>query len=53
MNQMKGAVSRQIGKPVWQKGFYDHIVRTDADYQAIWNYIEGNPSKWKEDKYHI
>jgi len=53
MNQLKGAVSRQAGKSVWQKGFYDHIVRTDADYQAIWNYIEGNPSKWKEDKYHL
>lgn len=53
MNQVKGAVSRQAGFSVWQKGFYDHIIRTDADYQAIWNYIDGNPSKWKEDKYHI
>ena len=47
---MKGAVSKQAGFPVWQKGFYDHVVRSQRDYLDIWNYIEGNPSKWEEDK---
>ena len=47
---MKGAVSRQAGFTVWQKGFYDHVIRNDNDHQDIWNYIEGNPSKWAEDK---
>jgi len=50
---MKGAVSRQAGFSVWQKGFYDHIIRNDNDYQDIWNYIEGNPCKWSEDKLYI
>ena len=27
VNQMKGAVTKQLGTSVWQKGFYDHIVR--------------------------
>ena len=47
---MKGAVSKQAGVSVWQKGFYDHVIRNDDDYQDIWNYIEGNPGKWEEDK---
>lgn len=47
---MKGAVSKDAGFSVWQKGFYDHVVRGDEDYLDIWNYIEGNPSKWMEDK---
>lgn len=47
---MKGAVSKQAGFSVWQKGFYDHVVRSQRDYLDIWNYIEGNPSKWEEDK---
>lgn len=47
---MKGTVSKQAGFSVWQKGFYDHVVRNDADYRAVWNYIEGNPSKWAEDE---
>ena len=50
---MKGAVSRQTGFPVWQKGFYDHVIRNECDYQAIWNYIQGNPGKWAEDKLYI
>ena len=50
---MKGAVSKQAGFPVWQKGFYDHVIRNDKDYQDIWNYIEGNPDKWKEDKLYV
>ncbi|MBR4291439.1 MAG: transposase [Oscillospiraceae bacterium] len=53
INQMKGNASRQIGHSIWQKGFYDHVVRGDADYMEIWKYIEGNPAKWKEDKLYI
>ena len=50
---MKGTVSKQAGFSIWQKGFYDHVIRNEGDYQDIWNYIEGNPSKWVEDKlYH-
>ena len=49
VNQTKGAVTKQAGIPIWQKGFYDHIVRGQKDYLEIWNYIEGNPSKWAED----
>lgn len=47
---MKGAVTKEAGYPIWQKGFYDHIIRNDRDYQDIWNYIDGNPSKWVEDQ---
>ena len=50
---MKGTVSKQAGSSVWQKGFYDHVIRNDNDYRDIWNYIEGNPSKWAEDKLYI
>lgn len=50
---LKGTVSKKIGFPIWQKGFYDHVVRSETDYLEIWNYIEGNPSKWAEDKLYI
>ena len=50
---MKGTVSKQAGFSVWQKGFYDHVIRNDKDYQSIWNYIEGNPGKWTEDQLYI
>ena len=50
---MKGSVSKQAGFAVWQKGFYDHVIRNDNDYREIWNYIEGNPGKWAEDKLYM
>ncbi len=49
INQTKGVISKKAGFSVWQKGFYDHVIRNDNDYREIWNYIEGNPSKWTED----
>lgn len=35
----------------WQRGYYDHIVRNEASYREIYEYIETNPQKWLEDKY--
>jgi len=46
----KGAISRQLGYTVWQRNYYEHIIRTDASYRHISNYIENNPTKWQSDK---
>ena len=53
INQTKGVISKKAGFSVWQKGFYDHVIRGERDYRDIWNYIEGNPGKWVEDKLYI
>jgi REP element-mobilizing transposase RayT len=53
VRHMKGIVTKQAGFSLWQKGFYDHVIRNDIDYREIWNYIEGNPGKWEEDKLYI
>ena len=53
MNQLKGAVSKQAGWSVWQKGFYDHVIRGEQDYLDVWNYIDGNPGKWTEDRLFV
>ena len=50
INQIKGVVSKKAGFSVWQKGFYDHVIRSELDYLNVWSYIEGNPSKWVEDE---
>lgn len=46
VGSMKRWVSRQIGRPVWQKSFYDHGIRNQQDYDEIWEYIENNPLKY-------
>ncbi len=46
VGSMKRWVSRQAGRPIWQKSFYDHGIRNQQDYNEIWEYIENNPSKY-------
>ena len=46
VNQMKGYVTKQIKNPIWQKSFYDHIIRDIKDYEFHIKYIRENPLKW-------
>jgi len=55
----KGAVSKKIneirdtlGTPVLQRNYYEHIIRDDADYNRIVEYINNNPQQWAEDSLH-
>ena len=52
VQQMKGYVTKQIGKPIWQKSYYDHVIRGEQDYKEIWEYIENNPIRWQEDEFY-
>ena len=46
INQMKGHISKQIGQSIWQKSFFDHIIRDVRDYEFHVRYIHENPLKW-------
>ena len=50
IQQMKRIASKQAGGPLWQKGFYDHVIRNDVDLANVRQYIRNNPLKWIEDK---
>ncbi len=51
IQQMKGYVTKRVNRSIWQKGFYDHVVRTEQDYREICRYIDNNPAHWAEDVY--
>jgi REP element-mobilizing transposase RayT len=38
-----------IGK-LWQRNYYEHIIRNEQDYERIFNYIASNPSNRSEDE---
>ena len=40
-----------MGK-LWQRNYYEHIIRNEKSYQTISNYITTNPSKWAQDKFY-
>lgn len=37
------------GRPVWQRNYYEHIIRSEAGLQRIRQYIMNNPARWHED----
>lgn len=49
---VKRLVNRDLGENIWQRSFYEHIVRNEKDYQEIWEYIVNNPAHWTEDRYY-
>ena len=38
---------------LWQSTFHDHVIRNEADYLRIQQYIDANPMKWEEDCYYV
>ncbi len=36
---------------IWQRNYYEHIIRTEKAYQNISNYINQNPKNWDSDKF--
>lgn len=48
-------INRETGAPgekIWQFRYYEHIVRGEEDFLAMWRYIEENPAHWIE-KYRV
>ena len=50
-NVRKGALN-PFKKRLFQKSFHDHIIRSEKDYQEIWEYIDTNPLKWELDCFY-
>jgi len=37
------------GLPVWQRNYYEHVIRTDKELDTIRRYIQNNPLQWALD----
>ena len=46
-NQIQGIQNAIL----WQRSYYDHVIRDEEDYGNIWDYIDRNPVMWLEDEY--
>jgi len=44
---------RQVQSSIWQRDYYEHIIRTDKSYQRISDYIIENPARWEDDKFYL
>ncbi|MEM1252673.1 MAG: transposase [Cyanobacteria bacterium P01_H01_bin.21] len=59
VRSFKSATTRQINilragpkSPVWQRNYYDHIIRNAISYGRIKYYIRHNPLSWQVDQLH-
>ena len=52
IGRMKSYTTHQFGDMLWQRSFYDHVIRCERDYLEIWRYIDENPAKWAEDRFY-
>jgi putative transposase len=57
IGQFKSIATKRINRlrgtpnaPVWQRNYYDHIIRNQHDLELTWQYIEANPGRWAEDE---
>ena len=48
----KSAVTKQIGFPVWQRNYHEHIIRNTNAFTKISNYILNNPAQWHCDMFN-
>ena len=47
VRSIKVLVAKEIGESIFQRSYYDHVIRNQRDYDEIWQYIENNPRKWR------
>jgi putative transposase len=55
----KSAVSLRINHiramskgPIWQRNYYEHVIRSEADLSRLRAYIQANPARWAADRLH-
>ncbi len=51
VSTLKRFVNAELNENIWQRGYYEHVIRNEKDYREIWTYIDQNPAKWMEDRF--
>jgi len=50
---LKKLINKECKEKIWQRNYYEHIIRDEKEYLEILQYIQDNPYKWIEDKYYL
>jgi len=55
ISTLKRMTNKKCGIDLWQRSYYDHIIRNEEDYLSHLQYIDENPKKWLlgKDEYYI
>mgnify|MGYP003312255543 CR=1 FL=1 len=53
VSTLKRFCHRDVGTRFFQRSYHDHVIRNEADYLRIWQYIDNNPARWQEDCFYV
>jgi len=53
IGSFKSAVSKRIGTSIWQRSYWDRIIRNEEERNLTRHYVEDNPLRWPTDKEYI
>ncbi len=43
---------KELDFKIWQRNYYEHIIRNEQAYERISDYIRNNPKRWDDDKFY-
>ena len=52
VSTLKRFIHRDAKMEIFQRSYYDHVIRNREDYLRIWQYVDTNPAKWESDTYY-
>ena len=52
VSTLKRFCNKEYGENIFQRSYYDHIIRGEQDYGDVWQYIDQNPVRWPEDTFY-
>jgi len=52
IKMVKENILLAFDKRIWQRNYYENIIRNEKQYIMVSEYIKNNPLKWKDDKYY-
>ncbi|MBY4889289.1 hypothetical protein K5Y32_15205 [Pantoea sp. DY-15] len=53
VNWFKAEITRETGIKVWQRSFYDRVIRDEKELLALRKYIADNPQQWQWDRLYV
>ena len=52
ISTLKRFINKECKEKIWQRNYYEHIIRNEKEYLNIIKYINNNPYNWKDDTYY-
>lgn len=53
VSTFKRLTNKEINNKIWQRNYYEYIIRNEREYLEIIQCIQNNPLNWNKEKYFM